>query len=269
VAPAATFRVASLSTVGCGTAEHAAMTGDDRGGIALTPDAVFYNGDNALGRWSLDLAGFAAQPGPHDGIIGDLTTGALYAFLSAEGAEFPGSNAMAVAPFVITQLGGLDPATAALTAARVRLSEPVTVTHDAGFFAGPGFLIVFSGVATMAAPQRWYRIELPGGAVTSSPGFGGFAHHVCENGAWWGIAERAGSDYSVVFVRNNTTVGRLRVADGTQSVVGAYTDIADTCSITASPARGRWYFHNEGPSEMAPAGVETTGWCPATFTTAP
>jgi hypothetical protein len=268
-APSTGFRVVNLSTTGCSFVEHTTLTGDDRGGIALTPDAVFYNADNNLGRWSLDLTGYTGPTGPHDGIIGDLTSGTLYAFLSAEGTEFPGSNATMVTPFVITQLGVLNPTTAALTAGRIALSAPVTITHDAGFFAGPSFLIVFSGIATPTAPQRWYRIDLPSGAVTTTPGFGGFSHHVCENGAWWGIAERSGADYSVVYVRNNTSVGRYRVADGTQTVVGMYMDLADTCSITASPTRNRWYFHNEGVSEIAPMGVETTGWCPATFTLTP
>ncbi len=269
-APASgTFRVVSLSTTGCATVEHDLETGDDRGGIAVTPDAVFYNADRVLARWSHDLAGFLPRTGPRDGMVGDLATGTLYAVLNATGEQFAGSSAGMVTPFVITQLGVLDPSTAALTTARVPLSAPVTITHDMGFFAGPGFLLVFSGVVQPTVPQRWYRIDLPGGAVTAYPAPGGFAHHVCENGAWWGIAERVGTEYFAVYVRNNTSIGRLRLSDATQTVLGTFTDLADTCSITALPARNRWYFHNEGASEIAPAGVETTGWCPAVFSTTP
>lgn len=101
--------------------------------------------------------------------------------------------------------------------------------------------------------------------MTTFTGNGNPPHHVCENGAWWGLAERIAGQYSVVHVRNNTSIVRTRLSDNMQAVLGTYTDLADVCSITALPASGRWYFHAEGSSEMAPTGVETTGYCPGTF----
>ncbi|MFO0649484.1 MAG: hypothetical protein U0326_24800 [Polyangiales bacterium] len=264
------FRVLSLSTTGCQTVEHNAETGDDRGGIALTPDRVFYNADGHLGRWqAADMSGFAALTGPRDGMISDLATNTVYSVISDAGTEFAGSNASMVTPFVITQLAVLDPTTMALTPTRITLRASVTITHDAGFFSGHGFLLVYSGQALAGVTQQWYRIDLPSGAVTTYPVSGGIAHHVCEVGAWWGVAERAGTDYYAVFVRNNTTIGRIHLGDNLQSVVGLYTDLADICSITVSPSRNRWYFHFEGNSEIAPMGVETTGYCAATFAVTP
>ncbi len=264
------FRVLSLSTTGCQTVEHNAETGDDRGGIALTPDRVFYNADGHLGRWqAADMSGFTALSGPRDGMISDLATNTVYSVISDAGTEFAGSNGSMVTPFVITQLAVLEPTTMALTPTRITLRASVTITHDAGFFSGHGFVLVYSGQALAGVTQQWYRIDLPSGAVTTYPVSGGIPHHVCEVGAWWGVAERAGTDYYAVFVRNNTTIGRIHLGDNVQSVVGLYTDLADICSITVSPSRNRWYFHFEGNSEIAPLGVETTGYCAATFAVTP
>ena len=60
-----------------------------------------------------------------------------------------------------------------------------------------------------------------------------------------------------------------REASTARTVVATFSNLSDMCSFTFSPQRNRWYFHNEGASEIAPAGVETTGWCPGTFTTTP
>ncbi len=262
----APFRAVSLSTTGCRTLEQPAEAGDDRGGITVNASYVFYNADGRFARWSsADLTGYLASPSPRDGLVNDLATGAIYAMLSATDAEFAGSTASSPVGFAITQLGAVDATTGALTAGRVRLSTPVVVTHDAGFFAGHGFIVVHSGLATPLTPQRWYVITLPSGAVTTFAGNGNPPHHVCENGAWWGLAERIAGQYSVVHVRNNTSIVRTRLSDNVQAVLGTYTDLADVCSITALPASGRWYFHAEGSSEMAPAGVETTGYCPGAF----
>ncbi len=260
------FRVVSLSASGCRTIEQPTEVGDDRGGIAVNNSYVVYNADGRFARWSSsDLTGYAGTMGPHDGLVGDLSTGAMYVALNDAGSEFAGSTASNLAAFTITQLGGFDASMGALTSTRIRLSTPIAITHDAGFFAGAGFAIIHSGISTPLTPQRWYIVTLPGGAVTTLPGNGGFSHHVCENGAWWGIAERIAGQYSVVHVRNNTSIVRTQLPNNTQAVIGTYTDIADTCSITALPASGRWYFHFEGPSELSATGVETTGYCPGTF----
>ncbi len=264
------FRVASLTATGCQTVEHSPETGDDRGGIAIAGDRLFYNADTHMGRWQADdLSGFAALTGPHDGMVADLATNTVYAAVDASGVEFPGSTAAMVTPMTITQLVALDPTTAAFTSTRINLLAPVVITHDVGFFSGHGFVLIYSGVTSGATTPRWYRIDLATGAVTTTLSTGTVPHHMCENGGWYGVAERLGAEYFAVAVRNNTSIARTHVGDNAQIAVGTFTDIADICSITVSPSRNRWYFHFEGTSEIAATGVETTGYCAATFTTAP
>jgi hypothetical protein len=78
-----------------------------------------------------------------------------------------------------------------------------------------------------------------------------------------------GTEYIALFVRNNTTVGRLRLSGGPQTLMGSYTDLADTRSITVVPSRNRGCFRNVGASEMEPIGVETSGCYPAVFSSTP
>ncbi len=264
------FRVLSLTTTGCQTVEHNAETGDDRGGIALAGDRLFYNADTHFGRWQAnDLSGFASLAGPHDGMVSDLATNTVYAAVNALGQEFPGSTATSLTGFTITHLVALDPTTAALTSTRIALTMPLVVTHDVGFFSGHGFVLVYTGVASDPFYPRWSRIDLATGLTITYASTGTVPHHICENGGWYGVAERQGAEYYAVAVRNNMSIARTHIPDNVQTVVGTFTDIADICSITVSPSRNRWYFHFEGSSEIAPMGVETTGYCAATFALTP
>jgi hypothetical protein len=46
------FKITGLSSTGANVIEHNFVTGDDRGGIALSASQVFYTGDNSTGRFS-------------------------------------------------------------------------------------------------------------------------------------------------------------------------------------------------------------------------
>ncbi|MEZ4394434.1 MAG: hypothetical protein R3A48_25455 [Polyangiales bacterium] len=262
------FAVGSITGNSCQTVSDLADTGDDRGGIAIAGGRLIYNGDlRSGGRSADDLAGFMGYATTHDAMISDLSNEVVYLARNAEGVEFGGSTGAAPVPFTITQLARLDPATGGSAGTPITLRSPVVIYHDAGFFSGWGFGIIYSGNSTSGMRRTWYVVSFADGAVTSLPGItGGIAHHVCENGAWWGVAERVGGEYRVVHVRNNTTIGRTRVPESTSEVIATFTDLADICSITASPRRGRWYFHHEDTSDFAPEGVEVTGHCRATFT---
>jgi hypothetical protein len=264
------FRVDTLTATLCQVIDHATETGDDRGGIAISNDRVIYNGDTRAAHWSAgELSGYAALTSTHDGMFSDLATETVFLALNEAGVEFGGASATMAGPYVLTQFAAFNPVTGVMNTP-VRLSSPVTLYNDAGFFSGWGFAILYSGTMAAGMPRTWYVIQLPSGAVTSMPAAStGIAHHVCENGAWWGVAERAGTDYSVVHVRNNTTIARTRLADGVSTVVTTFTDIADVCSITVSTRRSRWYFHVEGPSEFSATALEGTGFCRGTFTVTP
>ena len=59
--PATEFGITALLGTGSQAIEHNGVTGDDRGGIAVSSTHVFYSGDSATGRFNLaDLSGGAS-----------------------------------------------------------------------------------------------------------------------------------------------------------------------------------------------------------------
>ncbi|MBK6532174.1 MAG: hypothetical protein IPF99_22030 [Deltaproteobacteria bacterium] len=77
VIPGASFQVA-LSANNCSTVDHLAVTGDDRGGIAVSGARLFYSGDTSTGRFDLQSLVGEAVGRTYDGLVSNLATGALY-----------------------------------------------------------------------------------------------------------------------------------------------------------------------------------------------
>jgi hypothetical protein len=248
-----TFRITSLGTTGCSTIEHASITGDDHGGIAVSSSHVFYNGDTSTGRFSAaDLTGGAAVGVIHDGITNDLATGTVYVLLTAGGTEPSGSG-------TVTQLGVIDGMTGMLTATRIPLSSSITVTSSTGIFGGYGRMLIHNG-------SQWFHIRLPSGQVTPLRMAGTPTHSFCETWAYWGIAEYFGGEYYAVYVENSSRIVRYRVSDGMISTVGTFSNLSDMCSISFSPMRNRWYWHHEGTSQFSTGFPdESIGFCPAMY----
>jgi hypothetical protein len=261
VATAPNFRVTALGSGTCTTVLHGDYSGDDRGGIAVSTDSVFYNGDTSTVRASAASLGGATSVGAiQDGIFNDVATGELYALLNAGNAQpLAGGGA-----FAITQLGRIG-ATGVLGAARIPLSTPITVSTegDAGVFAGYGQVVIYSGALPSSSAGTWYAVALPGGAVRT---FGAFAlppHQGCENWASWGIAESVGGVISVLVVQDSTSIIRFNPTD--QSIGRlSFTNLGDMCSIGFSTARNRWYFHSEQGTQFN-GNEEHLGYCTATW----
>ncbi len=58
------FQIQELSADGCSVVEHGSVTGDDRGGIAVSSTHVFYTGDSATGRSPARSATWRRAPAP-------------------------------------------------------------------------------------------------------------------------------------------------------------------------------------------------------------
>jgi len=241
------------------------LSGDDRGGIAVTNDAVYYNGDRAMIRLSAtDLSGGVAVSAPQDGIFSDLATGALYLLTRSDGEEID----FAI-DGTLTQLGRVTASGTVPTL--ITLSTPIATfaTHQApAVFAGYGHVVIFAGSASASAPGNWYSVSLPSGAVRLLTTIAMPAHTVCENVGTWGIAETVGGDISVLYVESESVIARFRIATGAVTRI-PFTNLSDMCSITLSPSRNRWYFHAEGASQFTATGSEYVGYCDATWTSSP
>ena len=245
------FVVTSMSRAGCSAIDHEALTGDDRGGVAVSSSHVYVAGDSGLGRWALDLTGGVGSGGAgiqHEGLVSDIRTGIAYVMGTPSGpiGAFGGT---------VTRLIELDPATGLQTAREVPLSAPISLpSFDVGVFSGWNRILLHDGT------NAW-RIELPAGTVTDLGAMPSPPHQACETWAYWGITEFFGGRDTMIAVDRSDIV-RYEVPSGAVLNRWPFADLSDMCSITFSPHTNRWYFHHEGPSQFT-AGFpsEVLGYC--------
>src|SRR5207249_2886690 len=181
VVRATPFRIASLSTASPQIINHNGITGDDRGGIAVSRTQVFYTGDLGTGRFSAtNLSGGRALGQLYDALVSNLRTEKVYTL--ADGTNLvSGVSGTNGASSTVTALIEIDGSTGALTANRLDLSAPIPLGFDTGIFAGYDAVVLHTG-------GRVYRIALPSGVVLDLGPMASFFHSSCENWAYWGVA---------------------------------------------------------------------------------
>lgn len=244
------FTLTNATANNAAITDHDMYSGDDRGGIAITNDHIFYTGDNYTVRYRLDLTGGISLP-RNDGIFSDLESGKLWTFVdTATGAFNPGTyNAVAALDSNLNFTGEI-----------IHLSTSVFAASG-GVFAGKGFVILFS-----ASNNTFNLISLCSGQVTSlGQPTSNYSPSYSENWAYWGIAEFDGTDYSVVYASGSQLL-RYNIILGSVAVAAQFNSLSDMAAITYSEYTNRWYFHYEGGSQFG--GVsETLGYADATDTT--
>jgi hypothetical protein len=254
VIPGANFQVA-LTPNRCSAVDHVAVTGDDRGGIAVSGARLFYSGDTSTGRFDLQSLVGETVGRIYDGLVSNLATGTLYTLAI-------GSTPVTNMGGTITSLMELNPMTGGLTSGLINLSQPIPLpaTGSVGIFSGYERIILMGG-------GRAWHVSLPSGAVID---LGAVAmptpRAACESWAIWGVAEFYGGALYVDYVQSGTAIARMRVPEGTVSTLATFTALSDMCSFTVSPLWRRWYFHHEGSSQFRASGMETVGYCDATLT---
>src|SRR6266850_724251 len=251
-----TFRIVSLRTNGFVAFEVNNIVGDDRGGMAVSHDNVFLNGDNATAVWrAQDLAnGHTVRR--YDALTMDLQTETVYSLANGETLLTFGGN--------VTALAQVDGVTGALTGNRINLSRTISLVNgDYGIFAGYGRIVLYDF-------SRIYSIAVPSGVVTEIANSTSFSHNYSENWAsMWGIAEYFGGYLYLVYAQNFTTIARMRVPGGPITTVASFPGgIGDMASFCLSPSLSRWFFHYEGGGVFG-SRDETLGSAKALFTTDP
>ncbi|MFO0604984.1 MAG: hypothetical protein U0324_17510 [Polyangiales bacterium] len=247
----AAFQITTLGSTGCRLLEHAATTGDDRGGIAMGAAAAFYTGDTSTGRFDPETLAGTAVGVIHDGLVSNLRTGTVYALGTSAAVEVTSSGG------TITHLIEIDATTGRLTTRTVPLSTSIAATSDTGVFSG-------WDRAALATGGRVYEIDLTTGRVATPVTRVMPTHQSCESWAFWGVAENIGGALHLAYVEGSTRVARLNVATGVVTTVGTFTNLSDMCSFTVDPRRNRWYWHHEGVSQFG-GSDESIGFCPATL----
>ncbi|MDB4930182.1 MAG: hypothetical protein JWM10_2666 [Myxococcaceae bacterium] len=254
VIPGSTFQVA-LSANNCNTVEHDAVTGDDRGGIAVSNDRLFYSGDTSTGRFDLQSLVGESLGRTYDALASNLATGTLYTLAI-------GSAPLTQAGGTVTTLMELNPTTGGLTSGLVTLSQPIPLpaTGSVGIFSG------YERIVLLGDGRAWH-VSLPSGAVIDlGPVAFPTARVACENWAIWGVAEFFGGALYVDYVQSATAIARMRVPEGSVAPLAAFSTLSEMCSFTVSPLWRRWYFHTEGASQFRGGASEVVGYCDATVT---
>jgi hypothetical protein len=224
--------------------DHDSYSGDDRGGIAITPDFLYVVGDNFTVRMNAeDLSGMVSLP-IRDGIISDLSNGDLFDLYNTN--DEVGIEAWNF-PYTINALARMD-MNLEYTGEFITLSTPITIeeSYDNGLFAGSGFVILYDYYA-----DAYYHINLSTGLVSDAGN--GYSPNLygSENWADWGFATIHDGDTLLHFRDgwSDDIVG-MNLNTGEMTVVHSFDDISDMCSITYSPWHSRLYFHHESSSEL-------------------
>lgn len=271
-----TFQITSLTMSDSELVEHASVTGDDRGGIALSPTNLFYTGDDSTGSFATaNLLNVFATGFRYDAIVSNIRTKQVYALGTAWGLVQNGGD-------LVSRLVPLDPVTGSQMPGDIQLSAPISITSGwsaAGIFSGWNRIVLLDG-----ATLHGYNIDLPSGIVTplgfiNLPVDQGSSNDRCgcESWATWGVAEYSNGTINLVYAASPYftkpvtvqpgSIRRYAVESGAISKVADFpAGIADMCSFTVDPVTDRWYFHYEGYAGTFDFGVdETTGSASASF----
>jgi Bacterial Ig domain/Immunoglobulin I-set domain/Immunoglobulin domain len=244
------FRITGLLPNSSFVLDHTPVTGDDRGGIAVSATHLYYTGDQTTGRFSAtNLVGGTNLPIRYDALVSDLRTEKIYSLVD-------GTN-LVTGPGRVTGLLELNAATGLPTANRIDLSSSVELGSDTGIFAGYGAVVLVTA-------SHGYRIEVPSGLVIDLGAVLPFQHQSCESWAYWGVSEFFDGSVHIDYVQDSQTIARMSLPSGVKTNLSTFSYLGDMCSFTVSVPRTRWYFHYQGSSQFGDLN-EAIGFALATF----
>jgi VCBS repeat-containing protein len=257
-----TFQILSLTANNAQAIEVNTATGDDRGGIAVSPTRVFLTGDLATARADATTLGNLAGVGTrYDGIVQNIADGHVYT-LSTNGVN-PYANGGAGS---FTHLLGIDGSTGALDGTRITLSTAITPTaNNTGIFSGYNRADIVNGTGAV------FNIDFPTGTVTNVGTVPQPSSLMLstENWARWGVSEFYDGQLYLAYrpADFGSRIDHVNVATGAVSTIATFSSLSELASFTVSPSLGKWYFHYEGGAQFRMGGDETLGFADATFRT--
>ncbi len=246
------FYINSLTSTGSAVVDHNSLTGDDRGGIAVTSSYYYYTGDSKTVRYNMPGLTSGVAYTKQDGLFSDLSgNGTLYTLWN--GTAIPN----APSSYTVSGFRTLN-SDLTLGSTIISLSVPITMTSGSGIYAGYGFVILQTG-------NKFYRVDIPSGTVTLL-GTYTISKTGSENWATWGVAERNGSVFSVLFTSSNR-IKRLNLSTGAITDFATFANgLSDMACFTYAPWNNRWYFHYEGSTTTFGGSAETAGYATGSHT---
>lgn len=233
------YGINSFDTTNHQIVDHNLISGDDRGGIAVTANYVYIVGDDATARFDLDLQDGIDLP-KRDGIFTDLAQLKLYTVYNTQVPHTPNDDNLN--GFTMNALRALNE-DLTFGSELIMLSQPITVgVMDQGvMLAGHNELIV----GTAYGNYDFYHISIQNGLVTPMG-----QHNLdvagSENWADWGMSGFDGTDRHAYFRDANDSIVDYNFTTDTAITIFGISDFSDMASFIAHPVNHRFYGHYEG-----------------------
>jgi hypothetical protein len=233
------YAIDSIDTSNVQLVDHEAISGDDRGGIAVTENYVYIVGDDATARFDLDLQNGSDLP-KRDGIFTDLAQLKLYTLYNTNAPHTPNDDNLN--GFTMNALRSLNE-DLSYGNEIILLSQPVTVgVQDQGvMLAGYNELIV----GTAYGNYDFYHISILNGLVTPM-GQHNLDVQGSENWADWGMSGFDGTNRHAYFRDGNGFIVDYNFSVDTTITILPISDFSDMASFIAHPMNNRFYGHYEG-----------------------
>jgi hypothetical protein len=263
------FKIESLVNANHVVIDHDNLSGDDRGGIAVTANHIYYVGDDNTVRYDLDLTPTSGISLPiRDGIFSDLSNGNLYTFHDGT-TELQRNN---VGSFIISEIRAMDADLNIASSATITLNTPITLGeyYNNIVYSGRGFVGLYN-----YNDYRFYVINLINGQVSDlGQATESDFMYGAENWAEWGILEFDGTDFYGLqrginwngFDNYNDLVRfKFPNTSSVNSVVHSFNQLDDTYNFTYWPVNNRLYVHVEYSSSDFGGGSENLAYISGTF----
>lgn len=244
------YEINSLDTSNHQIVDHDLISGDDRGGIAITANYVYIVGDNATARYDLNLQNGTDLP-KRDGIFTDLAQLKLYTFYNTEFPNTPNSDN--VDGFTMNALRSLNEDLTFGTE-MIMLSQPISVGIENQGIILAGYNEVIVGTAN--GTYDFYHISILNGLVTPM-GQHNLSVQGSENWADWGMSGFDGTDRHGYFRADNNSIVDFNFTTNTSTNILPITDFSDMASLIAHPVNHRFYGHYEGSTSTFGGDEET------------
>ncbi len=252
-----TFTIDTITNDNLVLVDHDFITGDDRGGVAITDSSIYFVGDNGTVRYDLNLTAPSSTLPVMDGLFSDLAARKIWTLYNSVSASLPAAFS---GPFTVDAFAELN-GDLGLTGTNIPLSQPVLMgagVSQSGIFSGYGKLGLFNG-------QNFYVVDVASGVVDS---IGQFTMNLygSENWSDWGNLGFDGIDY-IAYYRdwtNNQIVGH-NLSTNVIEVVSQFPGFSDMATFTYHPDNDRLYFHYEGSGNFG-GSSETAGFVDASST---
>ncbi len=260
------FKVETMSDQNCRVVEHNSITGDDAGGIAVSEQRVYYNGDTAAGEFNLSNLGNARRVSgsARYSMISNLYNGKLYALWNRQRNQ-PVSTRTTMLGMTFDALKELDNDLNP-TQNMITLSQGINLSRS---YSSTGHVLLAGyhamGIGTYNG--RWYVISFENGQVTDVGPRGATRAYHCESWAKWGVLEYYDDQFYALFrTYLQQNFSRVNMSSGQRVASFAFRSLGDMCSFSVSPELQKWYFQHESRSQFG-GRLESVGFCDATIIT--